>query len=105
MINFNVSEHYFLTGFHLQTTFDNGLEVSIIPSEKFDNNLYEIAVIFEGVFIDSLQRFDETSEEVLKIADEVKNFSHAEIETLLSKDNSETFMSRAFQAQDAQEIM
>ena len=57
MINFNVSEHYFLTGFHLQTTF------------------------------------------------EVKNFSQDEIETLLSKDNSETFMSRAFQAQDAQEIM
>jgi len=102
-INFNVSEHHFLTGFHLQATFDNGLEVSIIPSER--PNLYEIAVIFDDVFIDSLQRFDETSEEVLRIADEVKNFNQYEIENLLSKDNSETFMSRAFQAQDAQEIM
>ncbi len=107
-INFNVSEHHYFDGFHLQTTFENGCEVSIIPSER--PNLYEIAVIFDDVFIDVLQKFDQTSEEVLRIADEVQNFSHDEIEILLSKDNlvpksEQSFLNRAFQAQDPQEIM
>jgi|TARA_R110000823_G_scaffold14727_2_gene48347 hypothetical protein len=104
MINFNVSEHHFLNGFHLQTTFDNGFRISIIPSAE-NENLYEIAVFFGDFFIDSLQKWDLTSKEVLKISDEVKNFNQYEINVLLSQDNDNNFMNDCLESQDSVEIM
>tara|TARA_R100001377_G_scaffold85026_1_gene70015 strand:- start:1401 stop:1718 length:318 start_codon:yes stop_codon:yes gene_type:complete len=105
MINFNVTEHHFLNGFHLQTTFPNGFEVSIIPSEKHEN-LYEIAVLFGDFFIDSLQKFDRTSLDVLIFANEVKNFNQYEIDALLDKAHEERdFMTNCFESQDSVEIM
>ena len=105
MINFNVSEHHYLNGFHLKATFPNGFAVSIIPSEKHEN-LYEIAVLFGDFFIDSLQKFDQTSVEVLKISDEVKNFNQYEIDALLEKAHEERdLMTNCFDSQDSIEIM
>lgn len=58
-INFEVSKHPFLDGLHLKTEFENGYEVSIIPSSipfginDFQGNpeRVELAIFFEGTMI------------------------------------------------------
>ena len=64
-----------------------------------------IAVFFGDFFIDSLQKWDLTSKEVLKISDEVKNFNQYEINVLLSQDNDNNFMNDCLESQDSLEIM
>jgi hypothetical protein len=52
MINFEVSKHPFLDGLHLKTEFENGYEISIVPSVFHDNsNRVELAIFFEGTMI------------------------------------------------------
>lgn len=53
MINFNVSEHHYLDGFHLQGHFDNGYSVSLIPSQR--EGKIEMAIKLEEAFVESFE--------------------------------------------------
>jgi|TARA_R110002110_G_scaffold370218_1_gene580267 hypothetical protein len=58
MINFNVSEHHALDGFHLKGQFDNGYSVSIIPSPR--ENRVEMAIYLDEAFVESFDYQGET---------------------------------------------
>lgn len=69
MINFNVSEHHALDGFHLKGQFDNGYSVSIIPSgnlnctfqdELKDKLIVEMAIYLDEAFVESFDYQGET---------------------------------------------
>ena len=68
-MNFYISEHHSLNGFHLQKTFMNGYSVSIIPSgnlnctfqdELKDKLIVELAIKLEEAFVESFDYNGET---------------------------------------------
>tara|TARA_R110002020_G_scaffold456173_1_gene672481 strand:- start:1973 stop:2224 length:252 start_codon:yes stop_codon:yes gene_type:complete len=75
-INFEVSEHLFLEGLHLKTEFENGYEVSIVPSQ-FNSERVEIGIFYEGTMISTFRDRDEdllclTMSRALQICRELK---------------------------------
>ena len=56
-INFNVKEHLYLKGLHLEGEFKNGYEVSIIPS-LFNDDMVELGIFLEGTSISTFEDED-----------------------------------------------
>jgi len=64
-INFEVSKHTFLDGLHLKSEFENGYEVSIVPSTNpkgFETlkGRVELGIWFEGTMISTFSDEDLT---------------------------------------------
>ena len=56
-INFEVSEHLFLEGLHLKTEFENGYEISIVPSQLNPERV-ELGIFYEGTMISTFSDED-----------------------------------------------
>jgi hypothetical protein len=86
MINFEVSKHLFLDGLHLKTEFENGYEISIVPSQiPFGINNFrgnpervELGIFFQGTMISTFSDEDLTflsPTRALEICEEVKDLN------------------------------
>jgi hypothetical protein len=82
-INFEVSKHTFLDGLHLKSEFENGYEISIVPSTfngNFNGNSdrVELGIFYEGTYISSFSDEDLTFLTLLRafeICQEVKDLN------------------------------
>ena len=85
-INFEVSKHLFLDGLHLKTEFENGYEVSIVPSSipfgmnDFNGNpeRVELGIWYEGTMISTFSDEDLlylTPSRALEICEEVRDLN------------------------------